>query len=75
MRANEVERFNNEMELRSFWQKFKSQIEDGLTLARFKQQYSVTSADVNMFEAVSREVEKERTFDKAFKKDFTGRLG
>lgn len=73
MKQESNERFDREMQLRKFRGQFKSQIENGLTLGELKQRYRLTAADIENFNIVSEEVQREAALGEAFLKGFQGR--
>lgn len=69
-RTESINQFDNEMALREFRQRFKSQIEDGLTETAFRQQYNVTEDELRRFRQIKEEVAIEKTRGEAFLKGF-----
>lgn len=70
MKADSIKRFDDEMSLNNFRKQYKPQIENGLTLAEFKQRYNTTATDIEHFNTVLDEVNKEAEQGQAFLKGF-----
>lgn len=65
LRRKELEKIEREERLCNFRQKFKKQIEDGLTEQKFKQSYH-SEDDLKLFRQVKQEVEWEEKQGAAF---------
>lgn len=75
MEHESIARFDKEMRLREFRKQYKPQIENGLTLDKFKENYSVTDEDIKNFKTVEQEVKEESVLGEAFLKGFKARNG
>lgn len=73
MKADSIKRFDDEMSLNNFRKQHKPQIENGLTLAEFKQRYNVTATDIDMFKTVKEEVDFEKAEGEVFLAGFIGK--
>ena len=70
LKQDSINQFDKEMELRRFREKFKPQIENGLTLDEFKRRYSLSDNDIENFNIVEQEVQTETKMGEAFLKGF-----
>lgn len=66
LKQDSINQFDKEMELRRFREKFKPQIENGLTLAEFKRKYDLSDNDIENFNIVEQEVQRETELGEAF---------
>lgn len=66
----EIKRFDDEMAWRNFKDKFKPQIENGLSESQFRASHRYTQDDIKYFQRLEREVEMEQANHEAFLRGF-----
>lgn len=73
MERESIKRFDDEMALNRFRKIYKLKIENGLTKEIFQSKYTCTIQDLEMFDKIKAEIEKENRLGEAFLKGFNSR--